>query len=56
MDLKSPDSVELLPSKSQRKRDARVLFELGRDMVAMSTRQLDALPIPDDMREAIDLK
>lgn len=54
MSSKIPDNTDHLPSKSQRKRDARVLFELGRDLVAMSSRQLAALPIEADLREAID--
>ncbi len=54
MDSKTEDGIDLLPSKSQRKRDARVLFELGLDLVAMSTRQLGALPIETDLRQAID--
>jgi ribosome-associated protein len=55
MGSKTPDNIDLLPSKSQRKRDARVYFELGRDLVAMSARQLASLPIEADLREAIDL-
>jgi ribosome-associated protein len=55
MDSNSPDSTELLPSKSQRKRDARVLFELGRDLVALSNRQLAALPVEADLLAAINL-
>ncbi len=55
MNSNSPDSTELLPSKSQRKRDAKVLFELGRDLVAMSKRQLAALPVEADLLEAINL-
>jgi ribosome-associated protein len=54
MESNQTDSAEVLPSKSQLKRDARVLFELGRDLVAMTPRQLDALPIEPDLREAID--
>lgn len=54
MDSKIPDNTDLPPSKSQRKRDARALFELCLDLVAMSTRQLTALPIETDLRQAID--
>lgn len=54
MDQSRPDDATLPPSKSQRKRDARELFELGRELVAMSPSQLDALPVDADLREAID--
>ena len=54
MDSKIPDNTDLPPSKSQRKRDARVLFVFSRDLVAMSARQLTALPIETDLRQAID--
>ncbi|MFT5139979.1 MAG: ribosome-associated protein [Lysobacterales bacterium] len=54
MNFNAPDDMELPPSKSQRKRDARLVFELARDLVAMSNRQLSALPIEVDLRSAID--
>jgi ribosome-associated protein len=49
-----PDNMELPPSKSQRKREAKLVFELARDLAAMSNRQLSALPIEDELRSAID--
>lgn len=54
MDSKNPETPDLEPSKSQRKRDARLLFELARDLSEMSNKQLSALPIEPDLRDAID--
>ena len=50
-----PDISGDVPSKSQRKREVRVLFELARDMAAMSDRQLSSLPVEPDLRDAIVL-
>jgi ribosome-associated protein len=55
MDLEAANIIDSEISKSQRKRDARVLFELGLKLVAMSSKELSALPIETDLREAIDL-
>jgi ribosome-associated protein len=55
MESEPTNIVDLEISKSQRKRDARVLFELSRDLVAMSNKQLSALPIEADLLEAIDI-
>jgi ribosome-associated protein len=51
----SPDIGDPVPSKSQRKREVRVLFELARDLVAMSNRQLSSLPVETDLRDAIGI-
>lgn len=42
------------PSKSQRKREARELFQLGRRLVEMPSRQLQELPLEEDVLEAIE--
>ena len=55
MNSKVPEDLDLLPSKSQLKREARLLFELGRDLVAMSPGKLAALPVEEDLKYAIDL-
>ncbi|MFO0453587.1 MAG: DUF615 domain-containing protein, partial [Pseudomonadota bacterium] len=34
------------PSRSQRKRDAAELYDLGLDLIAMSPPELDALELP----------
>ena len=43
------------PSKSQRKRDAKALQQLGAELVALNAGQLDDLQMPDDLRDAIEL-
>lgn len=55
METQKTDQPDILPSKSQRKRDAKVLFDLGRDIVGLTKKQLAALPIDDDLLYAIEL-
>ncbi|HEY0719637.1 MAG TPA: ribosome biogenesis factor YjgA [Gammaproteobacteria bacterium] len=43
------------PSKSQRKRDSAALQELGEELVNMSKSKLAAIPLDEDLREAIAL-
>jgi len=43
------------PSKSQRKRDAEDLKDLGDELVALPATDLEALPLPEKLRDAIDL-
>ncbi|HUO80622.1 MAG TPA: ribosome biogenesis factor YjgA [Steroidobacteraceae bacterium] len=43
------------PSKSQRKRDAEDLKDLGDELVALPAPDLEALPLPEKLRDAIDL-
>ena len=43
------------PSRSQRKRDAATLKELGDELVALPLAELDALPLDEKLRDAIDL-
>jgi ribosome-associated protein len=43
------------PSKSQRKRDSAALQDLGAELVEMSKLKLAAIPLDDDLREAIAL-
>ncbi len=43
------------PSKSQRKRDAEDLKHLGDELVALPAADLEALPLPEKLRDAIDL-
>ena len=43
------------PSRSQRKRDAADLKELGDELVALPVGELDALPLDEKLRDAIDL-
>lgn len=41
-------------SKSQRKRDADALFELGRSLCHLSVAQLRLIELPDSIRDAVD--
>lgn len=43
------------PSKSQRKRDASALQDLGVALTALPEAELDLLPLPEKLRDAIDL-
>jgi len=45
----SPDR----PSKSQRKREALALQELGETLVTLKPAQLDKIPLPEELREAV---
>ncbi len=40
-------------SKSQRKRDAHALRDLGAELVALAPARLAHLPLPDDLRDAV---
>lgn len=42
-------------SKSQKKRDADALQQLGVRLVALPAAKLDTIPLSDDLRQAIDL-
>lgn len=46
-----PDDGDV--SKSQRKREARAVFDLGRELVALDASRLAAIPLDDDLRQAI---
>lgn len=47
------DDEELPPSKSQLKREARELFELGRDLSELPEKVLLALPLEDRVLQAV---
>jgi len=53
-DADAPDPDEG-PSRSQRKRDAAELTRLGAELVALPPAELDALPLPERLRDAIEL-
>lgn len=42
-------------SKSQKKRDADALQKLGVELIALPAAKLDTIPMPDELRQAIDL-
>lgn len=43
------------PSKSQRKREADALQELGESLIALKPSELEALDLPDTLRDAVQL-
>jgi len=43
------------PSKSQRKRDAEAMKELGEALAQLPPTELDALPLSETLRDALDL-
>ena len=43
------------PSKSQRKRDSDSLQALGEALIELPQSELDALPLPDNLRDAVEL-
>ncbi len=45
---------EPIPSKSQRKRDAHALFDLGRELVRLKASQLARMPLDTRLREAVE--
>lgn len=48
------DSEEKLISKSQLKRDAHALLDLGKDIVALQSAHLKKIPLDEDLLEAIN--
>jgi ribosome-associated protein len=50
-----PDDPEAAPppSKSQRKRDATALQDLGARLVKLTPAQLNRIPLPEDVRAAV---
>jgi ribosome-associated protein len=48
-----PDFDAEAPSKSELKRQSRDLQDLGWDLVELPATELDALELPDDLREAV---
>lgn len=53
--MQDDDDFEERPSKSQRKRDSDELQALGEALIELSAAELDALPLPDKLRDAIEL-
>ncbi len=50
----TPPDEAPAPSKSQRKREMTALQDLGTELTALSERDLARIPLPDDLRRAID--
>ncbi len=45
---------DLPPSKSARKREAHALQKLGEELIAMREADLARLPLPENLKDAID--
>jgi ribosome-associated protein len=54
MNRDSSEPAPEAPSKSQRKREARALFDLGRSLVGLDSTTLQRLPLEARLREAVD--
>ena len=52
-DPENPDEIDELPSKSELKRQSRDLQDLGWALVELSEVDLDSMPLPEDVREAV---
>ncbi len=48
------DFEEELISKSQLKRDAHALLDLGKEIIALQPAHLKKIPLDEDLREAVD--
>lgn len=51
--MHSDDDMPEGPSRSQRKREVEELQKLGEELVKLPPRQLDNLPLPDILRDAV---
>ncbi len=47
-----PEQIDK-PSKSQRKREALALQDLGATLVTLKPTQLEKIPLPEELREAV---
>jgi ribosome-associated protein len=54
MNRNTPAIADTTPSKSQRKREARELFDLGRTLVELEPALLQRIPLQGALLEAID--
>jgi ribosome-associated protein len=52
-DPENPDEFDDLPSKSELKRQSRDLQDLGWALVELPEVDLDSMPLPEDVREAV---
>lgn len=53
-DLEMDDEYDDRPSKSQIKRELQALQDLGKEMTRLGADTLNKIPLPDNVREAID--
>ncbi len=52
--INPPDQPPDENSKSRRKREVTALQDLGEELLKLNTGQLEQIPLPDDVRSAID--
>lgn len=52
MDLN--DDIPDSPSRSQEKREAEALQKLGEQLISLPKNQLDTLPLPESLRDAVE--
>jgi ribosome-associated protein len=53
--MHSDHDIPDAPSRSQHKREAEALQQLGEGLVGLPHKQLTELPLPDNLRDAIEL-
>jgi ribosome-associated protein len=51
--MSDPEDIDELPSKSELKRQSRDLQDLGWELVELPEPDLAAMPLPDDVRDAV---
>jgi ribosome-associated protein len=49
------DDDDLAPSRSEKKRQSRGLQDLGWELVELPEAELAAMPLPDDVRDAVEV-
>lgn len=52
-DTDDTESVRLRPSRSQKKREARAVFDLGEVLVKLRPALIRRMPLEDEVREAV---
>jgi ribosome-associated protein len=53
--MQQDDDFDDRPTKSERKRQSTELQELGEALIDLSPSELDALPLPENLRDAVEL-
>jgi ribosome-associated protein len=53
--MQHDDEFDERPSKSERKRQSTDLQELGEALIDLPQSELDALPLPENLRDAVEL-
>lgn len=53
--IEDENDIDSRPSKSERKRQSDQLQTLGEALIELPQSELDALPLPDNLRDAVEL-